>query len=84
MKINKMFQTRYIQRNECNLATLLAKNLKKCCVKIRLKGLSEFRGDFVALDFTLNKEKILNFYAQDFFQDKNRANSHSNGKNCKA
>ena len=34
----------------------------------RLKGLDEFDGDFVELDSTLNKEKILNFYAQDFFK----------------
>lgn len=34
----------------------------------RLKGLDEFEGDFVELDSALNKEKILNFYAQDFFK----------------
>lgn len=34
----------------------------------RLKGLDEFEGDFVELDSTLNKEKILNFYAQDCFK----------------
>ena len=34
----------------------------------RLKGLAEFEGDFLDLDDTLNKEKILNFYAQDFFK----------------
>ena len=33
----------------------------------RLKGLDEFRGDFIELDSSLNKQKILDFYAQDFF-----------------
>lgn len=33
----------------------------------RLKGLDEFRGDFLELDSNLNKGKILAFYKQDFF-----------------
>lgn len=34
----------------------------------RLRGLDEFRGDFIALDSTLTKRKILAFYAQDFYK----------------
>lgn len=34
----------------------------------RLKGTDEFRGDFIELDSTLTKQKILDFYAQDFFK----------------
>ncbi|WP_299326398.1 hypothetical protein [uncultured Helicobacter sp.] len=33
----------------------------------RLKGLKEFSGDFVSLDSTCNRYKIMQFYAQDFF-----------------
>lgn len=33
----------------------------------RLKGLSEFRGDFVSLDHTCTRSAIMRFYAQDFF-----------------
>lgn len=32
----------------------------------RLKGLEEFRGDFIDLDD--KKERFFNFYAQDFFK----------------
>lgn len=34
----------------------------------RLRGLGEFEGDFLELDDTLSKQKILDFYAQDFFK----------------
>lgn len=34
----------------------------------RLRGLDEFCGDFLVLDSTLTKQKILDFYAQDFFK----------------
>ncbi|STP06980.1 glycosyltransferase [Helicobacter fennelliae] len=34
----------------------------------RLKGLAAFEGDFVELDSTLSREKILRFYAQEFFE----------------
>lgn len=34
----------------------------------RLRGLDEFEGDFVQLDSSLTKEKILAFYNQEFFK----------------
>lgn len=34
----------------------------------RLKGLDEFKGDFIELDFGLTKDKILDFYTQDFYK----------------
>ena len=34
----------------------------------RLKGLDEFEGDFLQLDSTLTREKILAFYNQEFFK----------------
>lgn len=34
----------------------------------RLRGLREFEGDFVQLDTTLSKDKILSFYNQEFFK----------------
>ena len=34
----------------------------------RLKGNDEFCGDFIELDSTITKQKILDFYAQDFFK----------------
>ncbi len=34
----------------------------------RLKGLEEFRGDFVSLDHACDKYTILAFYAQEFFK----------------
>ena len=33
----------------------------------RLKGLDEFSGDFLQLDSTISKDKILAFYKQEFF-----------------
>lgn len=34
----------------------------------RLRGLREFEGDFLQIDDTLTKQKIIDFYAQDFFE----------------
>ena len=34
----------------------------------RLRGLDEFEGDFVNLDSSLTKQKILEFYNQEFFK----------------
>lgn len=34
----------------------------------RLRGLEEFKGDFIELDSELTKDKVLDFYTQDFYK----------------
>lgn len=46
----------------------------------RLKGLDEFEGDFLRLDSTLTKKKILRFYSQEFFKACDYCHDYSKAK----